>query len=1445
MKRFNYLFVAVTLLGAVTLSALSLVKNVAQLEPEKLSAQPEDVQIYGSVVWADGWNNYSPKIGLYKLPVNDDQDFSVKFTGPNASGGAVVVDNVYYATAYYPYEDDYLVIIQGYDMTTGEVVYSYSAAGAYEYISYGMDLDPITGDVYGIFKNHEENATELCTIAYRGNTPIRTVIAEMSGAWDGFAIDRNGEFYGLYTSSNQQVLYKIDRNSGAVTKVGGTGHLSMFGTDAAFDRDTNTLYWTVATEDNGYLTKVDTTTGAAIVVCEFLKDEQVTGLYIPSSATSLKAPEKCKNVNVEFPDGSIAGQVSLVSPSLLYDGKTAGTGNLTICVEANGELIASVAAQWGEPVTLPIQVDEAGMYTFNIYARNNSGNGSPASVGPIFVGSDTPAATSATLSYENGKMQLSWLPVTSSVNGGWIDLENLSYTIVRYPDAVTVAENVKLTAFSEEISVPDVVTEYYYTVTAVCNDKISEPAQSNIVTLGAIVPPYTSNYKQNGLAGFTVIDANNDNKMWKVAGENVTISFNNKLAMDDWLISPAIMLTAGYVYNISERAWAYSSSYPERLEVKCGRANTVEAMTTTVVAPMEITESASNPKSVTGQIRCLQTGLYYIGFHGISDADKYMLSMSDFTIVRGVEINDPGMVSDFMVTPDVTGELQTAISFVTPTMTVSNKPLTSITRIDLKRDGMVVKQFNNPGLGETLSYVDNLQKAGNYTYSATVYVGSTASAPAEAKVFVGVDLPTTPTGLKATRTDVAGEVALSWNAVTADRNGINIATDKVSYQIVQHIDGSDVVVVDNLNSTSYVYQAVPAGEQRFLNYTVYAKTNSGIGEGADFNTIAVGTPYNYISETFDGGNPSYAWDMSDAGGCAWSIDDALKCEGKLNGEYGEVISGLVNLSEMSSPMLLFDVYCPALNDNNIVEAILMSDNLPQEVKLLQTTVRDICSNQPESYGHVSIDLADYIGKTVQVKLRAVVISQNVTIFDNINVRSVVDQDAAVSSIVAPSEVATGEQYIVKANVQNVGRDLISGVTANLYEDGKKVESKMVDSLLPGSNCAVEFNLTMSPARGEPIEYYVEIECDVDKVSVNNRSETIEVTPIVSEYPAPVSLTAAEFDGGVKLSWQEPQMDNSTLDPVTEDYEDGDSFATYYGNWTFVDVDGKAVESNFPNIVSGQTSGSFWVWDAQTCGYPIANPANQAHSGSKCLFSLCRSDGGRADDWAISPLLSGNKQEISFWAKSSSTYYPEDLSIWYSTGSLNIEDFIKIEGAGNSTLPSTWTYYTVELPAGAKHFAFRSNAKDAARLMIDDVTYTPGNPMAGVEIQGFNVYRNYKLITNDSVDDFEYTDTDIPTNGEYIYVVTALYSVGESAPSDKAVVVYSHSGVEASVSDRMNVYALGGKIIIDGANGEVSIANVNGQAVYNALANGEKIAVNVGPGIYVVKCGNLNAKVSVR
>lgn len=1421
--------------------------------PVKVPFRAADVptNMIGNVVYSDLWQ--TNESGLYTVPTSATGSFDLIHPDITGSYGGVLVDGVYYAHDYYDYWGIFQIFtVTGYDIETGEEVFYFDGNPSH-LAPGGITYDATTGTVYGITYTENADGYLFSKISYISGVVTVTPIAEIDEDFNCLAAASDGTVYGITMEGN---LVKFNKADGSYTTVGSTGLYPYYLSSGAIDRNTDRFFWNVCAEDEtGILAEVNLTTGAAEVLYSFTGNEEIMGLTFLAPAAEDKAPAELTSVDYTFTEGSLSGSVALTLPTTLFDG-SAATGSLTYHVFANGTEVATGSAAAGASVTKAITLTTAGSYEFVAYCSNASGNG-PKTKTTLFVGHGTLAKPVVTATYANGTVTLTW--TTTSADGGYIDPAAITYYVTRLPDLVDIAENISATTVTDSnLPEPDGIVSYVYAVAAMYNGKPSPEGHSNPIVLGEIVPPYAPVFESDkDLEIWTVIDANDDGKVWTVQSDgSVRMTYNSSKDMDDWLITPPIKLEAGKDYELSFQAKSQSSSYPERLEVKYGKANTVAGMTATLIEPTDITSAAYEDYSAI--ITPDADGTYYIGFHGISDADQYYLYIANIALNSA---GAPAEPTDLTVTPGADGALTATVAFKAPAVNLAGAA-TSLTKVELYRGETLINTFDAPAAGASLSYTDNLSAAGNYTYTVCAYNADGKGKPASATIWVGDGYPAAPTLVQLTEdTAQPGKVTVSWEPVTTTVDGGALSAGNVKYNLYLFGSNNDLIeVATNLTETSYTYVALTSG-QDFLQYAVFAETARGEGDGAVSDMLAIGEPYDGMEESFANGTLSHILGITTlrdaAGQGEWSVatdskfTDLQSADGD-NGyilftaqylDYGSrLFTGKITLANLTNPAFTFYTYNiqaeEGVNDdlNTISVGVRPLGALSYTTVLPATAVNEL-STEP-GWTKVVVDLSAYKGQTIQICLDPMVKKYANLMFDSFKVGSLVDNDLKAASISAPAKANAGATFDVTVKVTNEGSLEATDYTVDLYANNEKVDTKTGEAVASGKSTSVTFTQEFSPIATEPVTYKAVVVYAADANLANNETAEVTVTPVVSKLPAVDDLAASLTADGVKLTWSEPDLTAAAPEMFTDDIEEATAWAHEYEGWTFIDGDKSAVggfqNMDVPNITPGTTLASFFVWDQATSG---GNQTFAAHSGDKYLAALFRYDDGTSDDWAISPVLYGGAQTISFYAMSYSDSYPEKIRVLYSTGSLNTADFV--EALVVSKVPNTWTLYSVELPEGAQHFAINSCATGSFMLMVDDITYTPAGEAANLSLVGYDIYRNGEKINDTPVAECEYLDTTAP-DGDNTYVVTVVYETGTSAASNEATV--NTSGLSALTAG-LSITTAPGTIIVTGAeDATVAVYGVDGKQLYNAAGNAR---VAVLPGVYVVKAADKVAKVLVK
>lgn len=165
-------------------------------------------------------------------------------------------------------------------------------------------------------------------------------------------------------------------------------------------------------------------------------------MYIRDITVSLTdkvsdCPAKCDNLEaIAAPEGELKATVKFTMPTKTISGKSLLTmgGDLTATVKSSVET-KTVTARAGAPISVDIATEQ-GINEIAVYVSNSFGDGEEI-LTQLFTGEDAPTIVPviAEVSDDNYTMTLYWVHPTVGAKGGYINPDNLVYTVYRVNDS--------------------------------------------------------------------------------------------------------------------------------------------------------------------------------------------------------------------------------------------------------------------------------------------------------------------------------------------------------------------------------------------------------------------------------------------------------------------------------------------------------------------------------------------------------------------------------------------------------------------------------------------------------------------------------------------------------------------------------------------------------------------------------------------------------------------------------------------------------------------------------------------------------------------------------------------------------------------------------------------------------------------------------------------------
>lgn len=1264
-------------------------------------------------------------------------------------------------------------------------------AAGLEWYSAALCQNP-NGGAFGVFYNEDATAQSFCAVDLEALT--KTEVGTPAHHYVGMSSDGT-TVYGLADDNN---LYQINTNTGEETLVGPTGvaYHGTFTQSFAIDAKTKAAYFCEidASQASAGLYSVDLTTGAATLVVDW-GIKQVFGLAIPAPSADDNAPAAIAEIAAAFEGPATAGTLTFTLPTETFAGAEL-TGDVNYTVTANGEALLAGTAAAGATVESAIEVEE-GVNTFVAIASNAAGESPKAKIS-VYVGYDEPKAPAnvvLNVSAE-GEVSLSWDAPTAGVHNGF--LGDLTYNVYRSVMGVVseVATDLTATEFTETIEVGSLAT-YAYLVEAVNTTQASEMAASNSTVVGnALECPAELAIDEDIFNLFTVIDDNADGKTWSYYGSGVVpcarYSYNSVNEADDWMISPAIKMSAGRTYVIKYKAAAYSSYYPEWMEVTIGQGATIEAQTTLLVAPYDVPAAAyADIEEVEVEFTAPADGEYNVAFHAISDADMFYLDFYGMSVEAGPLPEAPAAVLNLTATPGAQGATEATIAFTAPSTRLNGEALESLTKVTIARDGELIAELTDVTPGAAVEFDEHNLAIGTHKWVVIAYNEAENGPKSTVSAYVGPDVPADITDGHVT--DNISSVTITWSAVGSEgQNGGYVNTDEVVYTIYEVADGylGEALAETTENSIEIEYNTM-AGDPTLLYFVVTAKNAAGESAFNVTDAIVVNEPIGvpYLETLPSGGLDQYWWVNKNAVN-NWTLDTSMSSNGdngcvywttSAAGEWATLNSAKLTVAGAVNPEVICSVLANDRKVNMTVEAILPSG----EAVVLETVNT---ADQLNEWVKVAAQIpAEVVAAPYFVlSFRAEATGANATVaIDDIQVRDVLDYNL-VLDLVAPSKVTKGDAAYVVATVANEGANAAEGAVVNLTV-GNEVLTANVPALASFKSVEVTFEVQTS-IFDEADELLVEGEVAYDldlKPADNVASAVIE---LVASKAATVSdLVADVEDGVVTLIWSAPEASSEEL---TEDWEANEENVTIvhdgemFGEWTGYDFD-NSVTGGINGITTPYEPYAFGIMNITALlSGSTTDPTTVGNGDNAAYFMFCNYDGASPanDDWMVSPELSGDAQTVSFIGRVFNSQYPETFEVLYSETDNDPSSFVLVDRQTVST--TDMVQYSYDLPVGAKYFAIRYVSNDMFCFFVDDVTYAAGTsaPVA------FDVYCDGEYL--DTVEEPCFVDANAAA-GAHTYAVVAVYESGATSAPVCVTVDTATGIVTLNTESTVNAYTVDG------------------------------------------------------
>ncbi len=824
--------------------------------------------------------------------------------------------------------------------------------------------------------------------------------------------------------------------------------------------------------------------------------------------------------------------------------------------------------------------------------------------------------------------------------------------------------------------------------------------------------------------------------------------------------------------------------------------------------------------------------------------------------VAEVRNNVPGTVGKLTVVPAPLCALKATGAFNAPTADAQGTALDAAVKINVYRDGTLVRTFAEAHPGEALSWLDEgVPESGIHTYRVVASNAAGEGAEAKAEAFVGVDVPGAAGNV--TLHDVDGKAVISWTAPTVGSRGGWFDPATVTYRVIRS-DGQ--VVAEGYTSTTFTDAKLPAStSQQLIYYVITTYGGNAKGDYAVTPYCVFGNPYAApLTEGFAGSDMAYypwitesdsdehqSWTLQDSGVNPPTADQngdkglaTFHSIGENPGIHTMFSSPKISIAALDHPAVSFWMYHS--HDSNVttpesIEVKVMADGGEWQAVDGAKWMRD---NGSTGWRRHMVDLSAFkSSKYVRIAFVGTTAGGMDVHLDNITVDNMFETDAELTNIAGPTKIASDELAEYDVKVTNAGLTDLADIKVVLNDaSGTQLAETTIAQLKADAQVLVTLPVAHQAKGSIHVTAVVAAAADANAANNTKTITTKVVDPVI---PVPQSLDCTKTADGLRLSWQSPWTKGSVTDDI-ESYKDW--AIDNVGDWTMADLDHDVtyyIKKDLGEYDNASSPKAFQVCNANTLGIDIWDEG-KPHSGNKMLMAMAGVKYVN-NDWLISPRLNGDEQTISFFARSFTleNQQPERMRVLYSTTDTDPANFTKIHAADYLELSGEWAEFRYVVPQGARYFAVNCVSDSGFAMFVDDLSFNDLT-VPQLKLKEYEVYRNGVLLGKTSAT--EITDPEV-VDGT-VYTVRAIFDKTESDLSES--ITYDESAVGEMTADAIRVATTKGEIIVIGAEGkQVAAASADGRMLLNAVAESNRVSIPATAGVYVVTVNGKSVKTIVR
>lgn len=458
--------------------------------------------------------------------------------------------------------------------------------------------------------------------------------------------------------------------------------------------------------------------------------------------------------------------------------------------------------------------------------------------------------------------------------------------------------------------------------------------------------------------------------------------------------------------------------------------------------------------------------------------------------------NCPAAVSAPTAVAADRGEAKAVLSWTNPSETFGGEPLKTISKVEIKRDGVVVGNVSDAEPGKRSSFTDILdgENSSSHTWLITAYNTNGAGASAAVSAFVGRDIPAPATGITVERL-TPNSARIAWEAASAGVNGGWCDPESFTYTVVRYPD--EKVIASNISETECTDSGAEVSGT--YHYAVTTTSSCGTSEAAISPTVALGpklgTPYTCEFSTddfgqwtpYDGNDDGNVWTQMYIN---WARADAAFISAASYALDDWLISNLFELEPESAYKVKLNTMSMGVHPLSFYLLSESDTSAPlQELGSLEIgrssnfTDNEFTFTTGANIGDCNIAIRDIAPQ-----------GSSLLYLNSISIEKLVARNLAASAVTGNVNPIEGNTYRYAVTIDNKGSETVDSYTVELIDtDGSILASAAVsepiasgESANASVDCHFPYGATVSAIYGR-------VKADNDMIEADNTSPALAIT----------------------------------------------------------------------------------------------------------------------------------------------------------------------------------------------------------------------------------------------------------------------------------------------------------------------------------------------------------------